>query len=123
MKTYIFILFALLLAIPTYGLSIVIYFLLKFLNDKYLAQNYIFKNVMSSYNTGERITISNVSDSSLYMLFDSFDGKVTADLNNYIRGYIVHPINNITLSIILHKLKNDKVDIKVSDSNYILKEF
>lgn len=84
MKTKILTVIAILLAIPTYGISLVVWLFAKYKYDKFSATRVLINAAVISYNNG---------GANLPIVFDYFGGKIINDMGNSVSGILQNPSN------------------------------
>jgi len=121
MKITIITIISILLAIPTYGLSIIIWIYIKYRIDKFLATKILIPAVIASFQNDGAIEIRyNITNMAVRMLFGLFNGKIIKDdIENSVSGIFPHPTKDIILLVTMTQVSGNKLLIKaiVSPSN------
>lgn len=115
MKTKILTILAILLAIPTYGVSLIVWLFAKYKYDKFSATRVLINAAIISYNNGgANETRYAINNAALPMLFDYFGGKVITDLGTSISGILQHPRENVMLIVTMTQISNNQLLIKAT---------
>jgi len=122
MKTTIITIISILLAIPTYGLSIIVWIYIKYKTDKHAAERVLINAIVMSYENGGADEIRyHINNAALPMVFDIFGGQVIGDdIGNSINGILPHPRKNIVLLVTMTQVSGNRLLIKATEasSNY-----
>lgn len=118
MKTTIITIISILLAIPTYGLSIIIWVLIKYKVDKHTAGRVLINAIVMSYeNGGDNEVRYHVNNAALPMVFDMFGGQVIgSDIGNSVSGVLPHPRKNVMLLATMTQISGNRLLIKATES-------
>ena len=115
MKTKILTILAILLAIPTYGISLIIWLFAKYKYDKFTATRVLINAAVISYNHGGENEIRYaVNNAALPMVFDAFRGKIVTDLGYSVSGILPHPSEDVMLIVTMTQISNNQLLIKAT---------
>ena len=118
MKTIILTLIALALAIPTYGISLIIWIFIKYKYDKTTATRILINAAVISYDrNGENQVRYAINNAALPLLFDCFGGKVLFDNGSSVSGVLPHPRNGDLMVVTLTQINGNKLLIKATPAN------
>ena len=83
MKTKILTVIAILLAIPTYGISLLVWLFAKYKYDKFSATRVLINAAVISYNNnGVNEVRYGINNAALPIVFDYFGGKIISNIGN-----------------------------------------
>jgi hypothetical protein len=118
MKTTIITIISILLAIPTYGLSIIVWLFIKYKIDKHAASRVLINAIVMSYENGGTNEIRyHINNAALPMVFDIFGGRVLGDdIGDSISGILPHPRKNIVLLATLTQVSGNRLLIKATEA-------
>lgn len=120
MKTKILALIAIILAIPTFGASILIWIFIKYKYDKFVAHRVLMNAVVMSYeHEGQDEIRKGVNNAALIMFFNLFNGRLFHDgkeEDRSIRGVVKHPSKNIILVVAMIQQEGNKLKITAEES-------
>lgn len=120
MKTKILTLIAIILTIPTFGTSILIWIFIKYKYDKFVAHRVLMNAVVMSYEHEGKEEIRNgVNDAALIMFFNLFNGYLMHNgkgVDRSIRGVVNHPLKNIILVVAMIQQEGNKLKITAEES-------
>ena len=115
MKTKILTVLAILLAIPTYGISLIIWLFAKYKYDKFSATRVLINAAVISYNNGGRNeTRYAINNAALPMVFDCFGGRIITNLDTSVSGVIPHPRKDVILIVTMTQISNNQLLIKAT---------
>jgi len=118
MKTIILTLIAIALAIPTYGISLIIWIFIKYKYDKTTATRVLINAAVISYeNNGENEVRYAVNNAALPLLFDCFGGKVLIDNGSSVSGVLPHPRTLKLMAVTLSQISGNRLLIKATPIN------
>lgn len=115
MKTTILTLIAILSAIPTYGISLIVWIFIKYKYDKFYATRVLINAAVMSYeNFGENQVRYAANNAALPMLFDAFHGWVVADMGNVVSGVLPHPRTGEMMHVTMSQISDNRLLIKAT---------
>lgn len=115
MKTKVLTLIAVLLAIPTYGISLVIWIFAKYKYDKFSATRVLINAaVMSFEDGGENEVRYAINDAALPMLFDAFRGYIITDLGSVVSEIVPHPRTGEMMHVTMSQISDNRLLIKAT---------
>jgi hypothetical protein len=115
MKTTIITIIAVLLAIPTYGISLILWIVIKYKIDKHAAERVLINAIVMSYNNGGKNEVRyHINNAALPMVFNIFGGEIISDTGKSVSGVIPHPRENIMLVTTLSQISNNQLLIKAT---------
>ena len=115
MKTTLLALLAIILAIPTFGISLIVWLFIKYKYDKFIASRVLINAAVMSYNhNGENEVRYGINNAALPLMFDMFGGKVITEMGNTVSGIIRHPIENIMLVVTMTQISGNRLLIKAT---------
>ncbi len=92
MKTKILTVIAILLAIPTYGISLLVWLFAKYKYDKFSAPRVLINAGVISYsNNGTNEVRYGINNAALPIVFDYFGGKIISNIGNSVSGVLPNP--------------------------------
>jgi len=117
MQTKILTLIAFLLAIPTFGISLMVWFFIKFKYDKTMARALMPAILRSYKNDGKEEVRFAINNASLSMVFDMYGGRQVdqTGLNNAVVGVLPHPNEDIMLKVLMAQSSGNKVIISATE--------
>ena len=117
MQTKILTLIAFLLAIPTFGISLAVWFFIKFKYDKTMARALMPAILVSYKNGGKEEVRFAINNASLSLVFDMYGGKQVdqTGLNNAVVGVLPHPHEDIMLKVLMAQSSGNRVLIRATD--------
>lgn len=114
-KTIILTLIALALAIPTYGISLIVWIYIKYKYDKTSATRVLINAAVISYeNNGENEVRYAVNNAALPLLFDCFGGKILINLESSVSGILPHPRTGELMVVTLSQISGNRLLIKAT---------
>lgn len=126
MKTVILLIISILLAIPTYGISILVFIFAKYKYDSFIARRVLINAVVMSYErNGENQIRYGVNDGAISMMFELCGGRVVNQLTSNsltgvgssFSGILPHPIKPVMLVATLTQVSGNAVLIKATELN------
>ncbi len=121
MKTKILTVIAVLLAIPTYGISIFVWIFIKYQYDKFFATKVLINAIVISYSKNGATEVRyGVNNAALPIVFDYFGGKIFTDYGNSINGALPHPSTGDFMIVTMRQAPHNRLLIK-SEKPQILK--
>jgi hypothetical protein len=113
MKTKVLTFIAILLAIPTYGISLIVWIFAKYKYDKFCATRVLINAAVMSYkNSGENEVRYGVNNAALPMLFDAFGGWIIADMGSVVSGVVPHPRTGEMIHVTMSQISQNRLLIK-----------
>ena len=118
MKTIILTLIALALAIPTYGISLIVWIFIKYKYDKTTATRTLINAAVMSYErNGQNEVRYAINNAALSLLFDCFGGKVIFDNGSSVSGILPHPRTGELMVVTLSQISDNKLLIKATPAD------
>ena len=118
MKTKILTAISILLAIPTYGISIIVWIIIKYQYDKYTATRVLINAAVMSYkNNGKNEIRYGVNNAALPLLFDCFGGRMIYDGEEIVSGVLSHPITQVPMRVTMTQSSENKLIVRATDLN------
>lgn len=115
MKTIVLTIIAILLAIPTYGISLVVWLYIKYKYDKTTATRVLINAAVISFeNNGRNEIRYAINNAAMPLLFDVFHGKIVSDLGNSVSGVLPHPRTGQMMVVTMSQISNNKLLIKAT---------
>ncbi len=115
MKTTVLTILALLLAIPTFGISLIVWFFAKYKYDKFMATRVLINAAIMSYNrNGETEVRYAINNGALGMLFSLYGGKILTNYGDEISGIITHPVEQIPLLVTMKQASENRLFIQAT---------
>ena len=115
MKTTLLTIVAILLAIPTFGISLIVWIFIKYKYDKFIASRVLINAAVMSYErNGNNEVRYAVNNAALPMVFEMFRGKVITEIGNTVSGILLHPIKNIPLVVTMTQMSDNSLFIKAT---------
>ena len=109
---------ALLLAIPTYGISLVLWLFFKYQYDKTTATRVLINAIVMSYkNNGNNEVRYQINNAALSLVFDMYGGKILFDEQSAVSGILPHPVNKNILLVTMTQISDNRLLIKATDVN------
>ena len=122
MKTKILTVIAILLAIPTYGISLLVWLFAKYQYDKFTATRVLINATVISYNNnGKNEVRYGVNNAALPIVFDYFGGKIITDMGDSVSGVLPNPSNGDLMVVTMSQIPNNKLLIKATKAKAIFK--
>jgi len=115
MKTKILTAIAILLVIPTYGISLVVWILAKYKYDKFTATRVLINAVVISYNNnGENEVRYGVNNAALPFVFNGFGGKIVNSYGGSVSGILPNPANGDLMVVTMSQISNNRLLVKAT---------
>lgn len=124
MKTVIFFIIAILLAIPTYGISIIVFIFAKYKQDSYIAKRFLIKAIITSYEKGgSNQILYSVNNEAIRLTFDILNGRILNEnignlptgAGSYFSGILQHPLKPIMLLVTMSQISNNRLVVKATE--------
>lgn len=116
MKTVGLTILALIFAIPTYGISLVLWGFVKNYYDSFCAKRILMDAILTSYNKdGEYEIRYGVNNAALPMVFDFFGGYILTDVKSHMRGILPHPYEDTLLIVTMAQVKGNRLFINAME--------
>lgn len=113
MKTVILAIIALALAIPTYGISFVVWLIIKYKIDSFIARRAIINSIISSCDAGgENKSLHSVNNAAVRLVFRLFNGEILTRIGKSVSGVIPHPVSGAIMHATLTQMSNNVLLIK-----------
>lgn len=104
---------ALVMAIPTYGVSLVVSYLMMYWFDKFVARRILINAIVTSYRMGgDDQILDKISMLSYPMVFTIYGGKVVTDLGSVVSGFIPHPVTGEVIVATITKMADGRTLVK-----------
>lgn len=118
MKTTILTIIAILLAIPTYGISLVVWIFIKYKYDKFTARRVLINAAVMSYErNGENQIRYGVNNAALPLLFDIYGGTIITNTGETVSGMLNHPLTGEILAVTMSQISENRLLIKATGAN------
>jgi hypothetical protein len=115
MKTKILTAVAILLAIPTYGISLVVWLFAKYKYDKFCATRVLINAAAISYNNGGVNEVRyGINNAALPIVFDYFGGKIINDMGNSVSGVLPNPSTGDLMIVTMSQISDNRLLIKAT---------
>ncbi len=115
MKTKLLTLVALVLAFPTYGISLIIWVAIKYYYDKVCATRILINAaVISVASHGHNEIRYGINNAALPMLFDAFEGRILMDLGHMVSGILPHPTTGEMIHVTMSQISQNRLVIKAT---------
>ena len=113
MKTFIFTILALALAVPTYGISLIVWLIIKYKTDSFMARRAIINSIISSCASGgKNKKLHNINNAAVKMVFRLFGGTILTQIGKSVSGVILHPFTGAEMHTTLTQVSNNVLLIK-----------
>jgi len=110
-------LIAFLLAIPTFGVSLLVWFWAKFKYDKSVASRALVNAILNSYkNDGKEEVLFAVNNTSLSMVFDMLGGQIISGGMgaSSVSGILPHPKDDVILNVVMTQASRNRLIVKAT---------
>lgn len=115
MKTKILTVIAILLAIPTYGISLLVWLFAKYKYDKFSATRVLINAAVISYNNnGVNEVRYGINNAALPIVFDYFGGKIISDMGDSVSGVLPNPSNGDLMVVTMSQISENRLLIKAT---------
>lgn len=115
MKTKILTIIAILLAIPTYGISLLVWFFVKYKYDKFTATRVLINAAVMSYkNNGANEVRYGINNVALPKVFYYFGGKIVTNSGNSVSGVLPNPSNGDLMVVTMSQASGNRLLIKAT---------
>lgn len=115
MKTKILTVIAILLAIPTYGISLIVWLFAKYKYDKFSATRVLINAAVISYNNnGANEVRYGINNAALPIVFDYFGGKIINNAGNSVSGILPSPSNGNLMVVTMSQISDNRLLIKAT---------
>ncbi|MDO9206752.1 MAG: hypothetical protein Q7T91_00740 [Sulfuricurvum sp.] len=112
---------AIILAIPTFGISIIVWIYMKYSADKQMAKgiyehvfyDYINAAIVKQILDGHYYELRHINNAVLTLLFDMYGGKILTNNGNMVSGILPYPPKNVVVFITLEQQVNNVLGIEV----------
>ena len=115
MITKILTVISILLAIPTFGISLVVWLVIKYQYDKTTATRTLINTVVLSYeNNGSEEVRHKINNAEMPLLFDLFGGTILKDFGDATVGVLPHPITKERMLVTMKQISDNRLLIKAT---------
>jgi hypothetical protein len=113
MKTIIITLIALALAIPTYGISLIVWVIIKYKMDSFIAKRAIINSIISSCDAGgENKSLHSINNNAVRLVFKLFNGEILTRIGKSVSGVVPHPVSGALMHATITQMSNNVLQIK-----------
>jgi hypothetical protein len=119
MITKILTVISILLAIPTFGISLVVWLVIKYQYDKTTVTRTLINTIVLSYeNNGSEEVCHKINNAAMPLLFDLFGGTILKDFGDAIVGVLPHPTTKEKMFVTMNQISDGRLLIKAKSDEW-----